>query len=80
MANIGSEQPPLSTPDELREFLARQFVLVNNALAQSNKFPPIYNLPDKPQDGNLYYFGRIIGATITSIGFWGYENGAWVKL
>jgi hypothetical protein len=77
---ISNEQPPADTEFSLREYLSRRFVEVGIALSQSKKFPPIYVLPDKPQDGNVEYFGQIIGATITSVGFWGYENGVWVKL
>lgn len=80
MATISNEQPPVELPADLREYLSRRFVEIGIALQQSKKFPPIYSLPAKPQDGNVEYFGQIIGATITSVGFWGYENGAWVKL
>jgi hypothetical protein len=80
MASISNEQPPIETAIELREYLSRRFIEIGIALGQSKKFPPIYILPDKPQDGNVEYFGQIIGATITSIGFWGYENGVWIKL
>ena len=80
MASIGNEQPPVDLEVTLREYLSRRFVEINIALSKSQKFPPIYVLPTKPQDGNVEYFGQIIGTTITSVGFWGYENGVWVKL
>ena len=80
MASISNEQPPADTEFSLREYLSRRFIEVGIALSQSKKFPPIYTLPEKPQDGNVEYFGVIIGTTITSIGFWGFENGVWVKL
>tara|TARA_R110000803_G_scaffold210829_1_gene284073 strand:- start:17080 stop:17322 length:243 start_codon:yes stop_codon:yes gene_type:complete len=80
MVSIGSEQPPYDVPPALAEYLRRQFIAINIALQSNGHINPIYVLPDKPRDGNIYYFGQIIGATITSIGFWGYENGGYVKL
>tara|TARA_R110000822_G_C15338773_1_gene495880 strand:- start:7136 stop:7378 length:243 start_codon:yes stop_codon:yes gene_type:complete len=80
MVSIGSEQPPSDAPPALAEYLRRQFIAINIALQGKSHINPIYVLPDKPRDGNIYYFGQIIGATIPNIGFWGYENGAYVKL
>ena len=80
MKFISSEQPPEEVEPVLKEYLSRMLGQVNFALRDVNRMPKIYVLPDKPQDGQLAYFGQIIGATITSVGFWGYEAGTWVKL
>ena len=73
------EQPPIDFTDDQREYLNRMFKQVVDLQRVSN-IPVIGVLPDKVRDGRIYYYTQIIGATITSVGFWGYEDGAWVKL
>jgi hypothetical protein len=80
MARISNEQPPELTDADLKEYLSRRFVEVDIALSKSKNFPSVYILPAKPQDGNVEYFGQIIGATITAVGLWGYVDGAWAQL
>jgi len=74
------EQPPESTANELSEYLVREIRRITMTIENTNKLTPINNLPAKPQDGHFYYFARTITPNITSIGFWGYEAGTWVKL
>ena len=78
--NISSEQPPATVDDELSSYLVRMFEQVAIALSQSAQVPISNTLPDKPTDGKIYYFGQTIAPDIISVGFWGFENGAWVKL
>lgn len=73
------EEPPNSFTTEQREYLSRMFAQIADLQRVSN-IPVVGVLPDKVRNGRIYYFTQIIGATITSVGFWGYENGAWVKL
>ena len=80
MKQISYETPPRGLDEEVSSYLRRMFVQINMALAQVNSLNPITVLPEKPQNGDMAYFGTTIGATITSVGFWGYEAGAWVKL
>ena len=74
------EQPPHDTAEALKEYLVRQLSLLENLIKKSNKLPVQMNLPPKPQPGVIYYFGRVIGTTITAIGFWGYTATGWRRL
>ena len=80
MSKLGNIKPPDDVTEPLREYLSRLFLQIDISLGQNNKIAVSGALPDKPQDGNIYYFSQIIAPDITSIGFWGYENSAWLKL
>ena len=73
------EPPPPSFTEGQSEYLFRMFNQIQDLMRVSN-IPVVGSLPDHVRDGRIYYFTQIIGATITSVGFWGYEDGAWVKL
>jgi len=80
MSGISIEQPPIGTDIDLTSYLARRFIDVNNALGQTNYFKPIYEMPNDPLNGTIQYFGEPIAPLITEPGFWGYEQGLWIKL
>lgn len=77
--NITSEQPPGDTPLRLKEWLSRLVININASIGQSSDLDPQGSLPDKPANGMIRYFDFVSGP-ITQKGFWGYEEGAWVKL
>lgn len=77
--SISLEQPPVNTDAELSGYLNRKFVDIAIELERASSPPVINVIPLKPSNGEIYYFGTIVGA-ITVKGFWGYEEGSWVKL
>ena len=79
MIDFTIEVPPASVDDELRQYLNRQFHILSEAIRHNWDFEVTHNLPEKYEDGMIRYFGTT-NITITSVGFWGYENGTWVKL
>ncbi|RKY42321.1 MAG: hypothetical protein DRP85_03280 [Candidatus Makaraimicrobium thalassicum] len=80
MVYIAIEPPPLGTDEDLTSYLFRAFQEIAEAISKVNKLDIRNILPDRPQNGGMYYFGQIILPDITGPGFWGYEEGAWVKL
>ncbi len=80
MASISSEQPPIDTEDNLREYLSRMFTGVNNALSQDNFNNPLYVMPTKFQVGRQYYFGAPVLPDITDEGLWIYKSTGWAYL
>lgn len=40
---------------------------------------PSYQPIQRPREGMIVYAPVILGGGITSVGFWGYHAGAWVK-
>ena len=77
---LSAEQPP--TDDlPLREWLTRQFTMINAALDQIPDFTPTGQYPDKLENGMVRYFSNSIPATaITSAGPWMYVQGVWRKM
>lgn len=82
--SIGQEQPPLSTDEELSEYLNRRFIDIGSQFADSPKFPERKEMPYKPQIGDVHYFGNPsthnYSVQITAEGFWGYTRLGWVLL
>ena len=76
---ISVEQPPESTDPALAEYLTRMLQNISSNISLSNKLSPNYVVPKKPDNGKIYYFPNAIN-DITTPGFWGYSNGAWVRL
>lgn len=76
---VTGEQPPANVGIELREWLARQFASVNAAFQSTADFTPVGQIPDKPRNGDAYYFNVVTGP-ITSKGPWMYVEGTWRKL
>ena len=76
--SIGQEQPPLSTDEELREYLNRRFIDIGSEFADSPKFPERKQMPYKPQLGDTHYFGdpaiHDYDTAIEHQGMWSYVN------
>ena len=79
---IGGEQPPESTDIRLREYLSRQFILLNIALEQNNDFDILYVHPDKFRVGKLYYYGAAIAgdSVVDAEGLYLYKSTGLVKV
>lgn len=75
---LPSEQPPREI-GRLVEWLTRMIILINGELDQVRDLPVEGRYPLKPRNGMIRYFSFTDG-TITSKGFWGYQEGVWVKL
>ena len=80
MTSTAFEYPPIDLDPELEAYLVRVLTVIVNALGESNKLEVMTRLPDRPRNGLIYYFGIILLPDITTPGFWGFEEGAWVKL
>lgn len=82
--SLTQEQPPVSADDDLREFLSRRFIEVENELNKPSKFPERREMPYKPQVGDVHYFGNpadhSYDAIISTEGFWGLTSLGWIKL
>ncbi len=82
--SLPQEQPPLSVDEELRDFLIRRFIDIDNRFDRAAKFPERKEMPYKPQDGDIHYFGDPLShnydAAITAEGFWGLRAGTWRRL
>jgi len=73
-------QPPTDTETGMSRWLNELQNKMNIALGRTGSYPPIYNMPNKPQNGNIYYFGEQILPDILWAGFWGYSEGEWTYL
>ena len=81
MASISIEQPPDEIELNTSAYLNRQFISINLALNETNIMPQILDIPNSPINGTVVYFKLPVNNTvITQAGFWGYEEGAWIKL
>lgn len=79
-SGIPIEQPPLDTEQPMSEYLARQFININNALGSTNEHVSYYNMPPKPREGVIYYFGAPVPPDIIREGFWCIIDGVWKPL
>jgi hypothetical protein len=81
---ISNEQPPESTAEKLREFLARRFSDIAIALSQDPDFTPRKTMPYNPQIGAIHYFPdpsvHNFDPEILWEGFWGLTNNGWVYI
>ena len=81
MAKMFKEIAPDATDSEMVAYLDRLQDNVNRALAEiEDRLEIVYALPERPINGMMRYYGVIIPPDITALGFWGYEDDAWVKL
>lgn len=75
---------PHRTPPGLKEWLARQFRLIANELsaprAQLLTLDQLSESPARPVDGMLVYADGSNWDPGSGEGFYGRENGSWVKL
>ena len=82
--NLSGEAVPDSVEEELREYLNRKFIEIENAFQAPSKFPERKEMPYKPQIGDVHYFGNPAthnyDAAITAEGFWGLKSTGWVQI
>lgn len=72
---------PPDCPPQLRQFLEAQFAQYEADVRTAVQLDVLTALPLKPIKGKIYYFDNVIGATITTSGFWGYKgNNVWTLL
>lgn len=81
---LSQEQPPITTDEDLRNYLIRLRTDIDSELKKAAKFPERKEAPYKPQVGDVHYFGDPVDhsydAEITSEGFWGLTSTGWEKL
>ena len=80
MSNFVISQPPDSFEDESKRYLNEMQKRIDFVFDTVHKFAPRFDLPSKPQDGQIYYFGDAVLPEILWPGFWGYEEGNWTYL
>ena len=81
MVQILKEIAPDTSDLELIAYLDRFQDSINKALDEfEDRLEIVYALPVRPVNGMMRYFGITIPPDITALGFWGYEEGVWVKL
>lgn len=80
MLRLNIEQPPFDVIDNLKEYLARRFVDVDNSLSTAHEIDKYTSLPEKPVDGKLYYFPNEIDPDILIPGLYFYQNGVYTLL
>jgi len=93
MSSMSKETPPQDIDANVRTYLTRIFTSISIALNKTHEFVERKEKPNKPQIGDLYYFGDPVthdyDAAITSQGFWGYveilpatdpRTAEWIKL
>lgn len=75
-------EPPPTNPDNLAEFLDRQLRLISIANQALNEgvIDPVNVEPTNKRDGMIRYADGTDWNPGSGEGFYGYENGAWVKL
>jgi len=78
--SLSSERIPDDfSPEDIKSYLERMFINVSIELNKTNKLIERAEMPSKPQNGAFYYFGNPAthnyDSSITTEGFWGYENG-----
>ena len=80
MGQLGLLNPPESIDGDLQRYLSRLFLQTEICLNQNNKIAISGTLPNKPRNGNIYYFNQVILPDILSAGFYGYADDEWVYL
>ncbi len=77
---ITNEQPPQSTDDDLREYLARQLLAAKREDENSSQVPVLTRLPGKLSVGKLYYFSNAIAGdpVVTQEGLYIQKSGGMV--
>lgn len=80
MSRIPLEPPPPGVPPDLADYLMRLAANINSGLANVQTFTPRFVLPDKPQTGQVVYFGQALLPDVTAPGWWGYNGTTWEQL
>jgi hypothetical protein len=74
------EQPPVNTDNQLKEYLFRQLLTLENRSLQLGNLEILTALPNKPSIGKVYYFANAILPSITYEGAWVYTSYGWTSL
>ena len=82
--SLSNELPPFELEDDVRNYLIRRFNEVELEFTKPIGFTIERIAVDKPQIGNIYYFGDPANynydVAITAEGWWGYKSTGWVQL
>jgi hypothetical protein len=77
MRQFQIEPAELFEPDQ-NAYLDRQLHSINNVLLRTNYYTPIYNIPNKPRIGMVFYFGEaLVDTDITGEGLWVFTSQGW---
>lgn len=71
---------PENAPSGLKAWLADQFRQIATELGRSINLPELTAAPAKPRDGMIVYADGTSWNPGAGEGFYGYQNGSWVKL
>lgn len=78
---VSTEQPPKGIDDDLKEWLTRLVINLNNKLRNVDDYEVLYAVPDKVFIGMTRYFGAAIATTaITAEGLWIYKSTGWAQI
>lgn len=76
--SLSQEEPPEGLDPELKEYLSRRFIDIDNLLSRAPKHPERKRMPYKPQFGDVQYFGdpasHDYDAIILSKGWYGFKE------
>ena len=88
--SLSQEEPPEGIDPELKEYLSRRFIDIDNLFSRASKFPERKQMPYKPQIGDIHYFGDPADHDYDDIiiqkGWWGFTAtlvpgvGIWLNL
>lgn len=75
------EEPPRQASEEIRQYLDRELQRLATFINQEIIIVQIRSIaPAKPLNGMLVYADGTNWNPGAGLGFYGYENGAWIKL
>lgn len=75
-------QPP-SDASQLPAYLQREFQKISSEFAAQSpslRLAPQAALPEKPRDGDTFYFTAGVVSTGSAAGLYQYRSGAWVNV
>ncbi len=73
--------PPRQMHPDVREWLDTELRRIADAINLRQLYaPPLAAPPAKPEDGVIAYADGVNWNPGSGLGFYGYENGSWVKL
>ena len=80
MTQLGYDQPPPDTNEELSQWLSQLTDAINSALSKNNDFPPIYKMPGYQYNGMVRYFGAVVAPDIPIEGLYIKLSTGWQQL
>jgi hypothetical protein len=77
-----STLPDTTDVSELKDWLLNELLLIADAIPSDGalKIRVRNSAPDKPRNGMIVYADGTSWNPGSGVGFYGYENGSWVKL